>query len=86
VFKPLNLSAQQKQPLKFKAKLAEDFMGAGSKGQTVDVELDLFGVGHAWVGDTRHAARVLLGRPMSEQQMEALREAHEKQEAAAAAE
>jgi hypothetical protein len=42
LFEPIDLNAAQKQPLKFKARLLEDFTGAGSKGQVVDVQLDLF--------------------------------------------
>jgi hypothetical protein len=82
VFKPLNLSAAQKQPLKFKAKLAEDFMGAGSKGQTVDERLDLFGEGFVRVGDGDHIVQLLVGSRVTAVDLEALRKAHE--EAAAA--
>jgi hypothetical protein len=43
VLKPLNLSADQEEPLRFRAEVLEDLCGF-KKGQIVNVELDLFDV------------------------------------------
>jgi hypothetical protein len=77
VFRPLNLSAAQKQPVKFTAELIEDFMGVGSKGQTVDVELDLFGEGLVIVGDCPHDVQLLVGSHVSDKMFSKLAAAHE---------
>lgn len=40
--RPLDVSAEQKQPIQFKAQVLEDLLFY-REGQIVDVELDLFG-------------------------------------------
>jgi hypothetical protein len=45
----------------FTVRLTEDFMGAGTQGQTVEVELDLFDVGQVRIGRCWHTAQLLVG-------------------------
>jgi hypothetical protein len=84
VFRQL-VSVQQLQPgtIKLTAELTEDFMGAGSKGQRVPIELDLFGKGVAKVGADVHVAQLLLGPRVSDNAFGRLVAAHQLEAAAA---
>jgi hypothetical protein len=68
---PVNLTAQQQQPIKFKAQLASDFMCSGSQGGQVDVELDLFETGTMTVGLQPHTVHLLVGKPLTQAQYKA---------------
>jgi hypothetical protein len=82
-FEPIDLRAEQKQMLKFKARLTQDFIGAGTKGQVVDVRLDLFARGVFMVGGSPHRVQLLMGPRTSDEAFGKLVAAHKEQAAAA---
>lgn len=68
VLEPLKLTAQQQQPLYFKAVLRRDAFGY-SRGSTVDVALNLFGEEPSIrVNDVTHTAQLVVGSLVRDKQ------------------
>jgi hypothetical protein len=62
----LELDSLAQKVIRFEAALAEDCPGAGTKGLTVPVELDLFGKRQLNIGCLIHAVQLVLGAPVSD--------------------